>query len=264
MSEYNPRRMILKFFKCPNCQKDFKNLVLVQDKFSKCPFCFYEQCSEIIKYETKTEKENLNNNKNIDTSKDNPTQNNNSNNMAEGNKDETIRVLVYEGSIRNGEIPPNASEDIFNLFSENPIDNFFYNFLGLSDSVVIINRIPFQNEENKPVEKNIINKLNHFKMEKNLCRKNEQGNLEFPKCTICLIEINEGMDCISLPCDHIFHQACITKWFEMNNTCPLCRMELSNKLFENKNGVNQNIENSNQNINSLNNVLNNTVFEDMD
>ena len=71
------------------------------------------------------------------------------------------------------------------------------------------------------------------------------------------------MDCISLPCDHIFHQACITKWFEIHNTCPLCRFELSNKSFENKNGVNQNNEDSNQ-YNNLSNALNNTVFEDMD
>ena len=41
----------------------------------------------------------------------------------------------------------------------------------------------------------------------------------------------------------------------MHNTCPLCRFEVSNKQFENKNGINQN----NSNIS-----LNNTVFEDVE
>lgn len=262
MSEYNPRRMILKFFKCPSCQKDFKNLVLAQEKFSKCPNCLYEQCSEIIEIETKSERENINNNKNINTSNENSTKNN-SNNIIEGNRGQRIRIVVYEGTIRNG-MPSNDKDDIFNFFNENPIDNLLPNLLGLSDSVVIINRVPFQNEENFPVEKNIINKLNHFKMEKKLCKENEQGKIEFPKCTVCLMEINEGMDSISLPCEHIFHDNCIIQWFEIHNTCPLCRLELSSKQFENKNGVNQNNSDSNQNINNLYNGLNNnTTFEDV-
>ena len=253
MNEYNSRRMILKFFKCPHCQKDFKKLVIAQSKFSECPNCSYEQCSEIIKKEAKTEKGITKSFENINSSKDNPTRNN-SNDTTEDNKDENIRIFVYEGSIRNGRIYSNDN-DIFNFFNENPIDNILSNFLGLSDSVVIINRVPFQSEGNNPVEKNIIDKLNHFKMEKNLCKKNEQGKLEFPKCIICLLEINEGMNSISLPCDHIFHDKCIIQWFRMHNTCPLCRFEVSNKQFENKNGINQN----NSNIS-----LNNTVFEDVE
>ena len=160
---------------------------------------------------------------------------------------------------------PNNNDDIFNIFDENPIDNLLHNLLGFSDSIFIVNRIPFQEEENTSVEQNIINKLNHFKMEKKLCKKNKQGILEFPKCTICLFEISEGMDSISLPCKHIFHESCITQWFAIHNTCPLCRLELSNKQFENKNEVNQqNNTDSNQNLNNSKNELNNSIFEDMD
>ena len=31
---------------------------------------------------------------------------------------------------------------------------------------------------------------------------------------------------IILKCNHIFHNQCITKWLNNNNTCPNCRMEV--------------------------------------
>ena len=42
-------------------------------------------------------------------------------------------------------------------------------------------------------------------------------------CTICL-EITKRTD-KKLRCKHIFHQKCITKWFETSIECPTCRME---------------------------------------
>ncbi|XP_061371639.1 probable E3 ubiquitin-protein ligase RHY1A [Gastrolobium bilobum] len=40
-------------------------------------------------------------------------------------------------------------------------------------------------------------------------------------CSICLGEI--GSRAIGLPCSHLFHRDCITKWLTIRNTCPLCR-----------------------------------------
>lgn len=39
------------------------------------------------------------------------------------------------------------------------------------------------------------------------------------QCTICL----ETSTNIRLPCDHYFHEKCLTKWFEQQPTCPVCR-----------------------------------------
>ena len=44
-------------------------------------------------------------------------------------------------------------------------------------------------------------------------------------CSICLVEFSIGSRAIRMPqpCSHIFHQPCITKWLNINHTCPLCR-----------------------------------------
>ncbi|MCO5552386.1 hypothetical protein L7F22_005897 [Adiantum nelumboides] len=48
------------------------------------------------------------------------------------------------------------------------------------------------------------------------------------QCAICLLDFTEGDGIHKLPrCDHIFHQACISKWLDhQQNTCPLCRSSL--------------------------------------
>ncbi len=45
--------------------------------------------------------------------------------------------------------------------------------------------------------------------------------VEKKECSICQDTING--DLIRLPCNHHFHQGCIYEWFEIRNTCPLCR-----------------------------------------
>ncbi|XP_061337986.1 uncharacterized protein LOC133284879 [Gastrolobium bilobum] len=44
-------------------------------------------------------------------------------------------------------------------------------------------------------------------------------------CSICLGEI--GSSAIGLPCSHVFHRDCITKWLMLRNSCPLCRCSVS-------------------------------------
>lgn len=39
-------------------------------------------------------------------------------------------------------------------------------------------------------------------------------------CSVCLDDITEGS---KLPCNHIFHAACLIPWFQSHNTCPFCR-----------------------------------------
>ena len=155
--------------------------------------------------------------------------------------------FLIERSI-SGEIYDNIISDIDNSFISHLLNT------GLSD-FVIVSRINFQNEEENKcvkVEQSIIEKLKHFKMDKKQCKQKENGEMEFPKCIICLLEINEGIDSILLPCEHIYHEKCIIQWFKTHNTCPLCRFEITDEKFKNdscENDINQN---------------NQIIFEDID
>lgn len=42
-------------------------------------------------------------------------------------------------------------------------------------------------------------------------------------CSICLGEYEDGNELLVLPCKHIYHTACISKWLINHVTCPLCK-----------------------------------------
>lgn len=42
------------------------------------------------------------------------------------------------------------------------------------------------------------------------------------ECVICQEAYEEGMTIIKLPCQHGFHEDCLTKWLKLNHTCPTC------------------------------------------
>ena len=218
-SNYNSNHininLVLKDFNCPSCKKSFKNLVSPNKLNSNCPTCSHESCPEIKKQELNQ---------------------NNGHNQRD--------TLYHVDAFFDENIYREAYNDIFG-----DINNYFISTslnLCISD-FFIINRIFSQNEdENKyaKVEENIIDKLNHFKMNNNHCKKNENGEYEFPKCSICLVEINEGMDSILLPCEHIFHDNCLIHWLTMHKTCPLCRFELTDKQSKLDSEDNETIQNA--------------------
>ncbi|KAL9952399.1 hypothetical protein ACROYT_G039649 [Oculina patagonica] len=43
-------------------------------------------------------------------------------------------------------------------------------------------------------------------------------------CIICREEMTTG--CKKLPCNHIFHTSCLRSWFQRQQTCPTCRMDV--------------------------------------
>lgn len=53
---------------------------------------------------------------------------------------------------------------------------------------------------------------------------------EAPHCSICLGEYEGGEACVKLPCNHIYHDECISSWTLNHTKCPLCNLELENTV----------------------------------
>ncbi|XP_015084087.1 E3 ubiquitin-protein ligase SDIR1-like [Solanum pennellii] len=46
------------------------------------------------------------------------------------------------------------------------------------------------------------------------------------ECLVCLDELGEETNVLRLPCSHMFHAQCITKWLQNSHYCSLCRFEM--------------------------------------
>jgi hypothetical protein len=232
--------MVSKSFKCPSCLKIFKKLVNFHEIHSKCPNCNNVLCKE---QNTDEFEKKIFDEKQKTSSIENDINNHKSQNVKETNSYSNMdeNFLLFDAS----DISSNARFVVVGRNEENNINrslnderdeiinfglSFISNYINPRDiSSINVVRIPFEEESNPPASQEIINKLKHFKMEKEFYKKNiEEDKFEFPKCTICLMELSEGTDVILLPCEHIFHEKCITKWLKVHNTCPLCRYELLN------------------------------------
>ncbi|KAL3745982.1 hypothetical protein ACJRO7_014996 [Eucalyptus globulus] len=42
-------------------------------------------------------------------------------------------------------------------------------------------------------------------------------------CSICLEVLDEKYKVMEIPCSHLWHNRCVVKWLERNNSRPLCR-----------------------------------------
>ena len=45
-------------------------------------------------------------------------------------------------------------------------------------------------------------------------------------CSVCLCGFEPGEKATRMPCGHLYHEACLTKWLTSHNTCPSCRYEI--------------------------------------
>lgn len=114
------------------------------------------------------------------------------------------------------------------------LDNFASNFRSNLEDVMfeqLINMIQdnllqAESRKSKKTKKEALNALKKFDMTEKYCKKNKNGKLEYPNCSICLSDINKGENTVLLPCGHIFHWKCCHSWLKDNNTCPVCRFEL--------------------------------------
>ena len=59
-----------------------------------------------------------------------------------------------------------------------------------------------------------------------------QNNMSKTDCSICMENFihNEKIREINCNCNSIYHQKCITQWFEKKCSCPLCRKSLDEKI----------------------------------
>ena len=42
------------------------------------------------------------------------------------------------------------------------------------------------------------------------------------ECSICMNTFDKGDTVVILPCQHMFHLACMERWVQRKNVCPLC------------------------------------------
>lgn len=52
------------------------------------------------------------------------------------------------------------------------------------------------------------------------------GDVRESSCMICFEEFEGGMEVTRMPCMHVFHGDCLTRWLESSRLCPLCRHQL--------------------------------------
>ncbi|KAL7439186.1 hypothetical protein ACHAXM_006606 [Skeletonema potamos] len=74
---------------------------------------------------------------------------------------------------------------------------------------------------------------------------NSFDNDEEPSCSICLCEYENGETVTKLPCNHIYHESCLSSWTENHVRCPLCNYDLMTG-FEQPESVRNQQQNNNE------------------
>ena len=90
------------------------------------------------------------------------------------------------------------------------------------------------NNRNRNYGKHTINNFPEIVIED--INKLEEGN---KKCVICLEDFVSKEKVTALPCIHFFHTPCIKKWVLKENTCPICKFELTQENLNKKIKENQ-------------------------
>jgi hypothetical protein len=171
-------------------------------------------------------------------------------------------VSPFHGSVNSQTNNLNNNDLIFadifvmpsnDFFMDNFASNFTSNFINPFQRIVFFQSMQNQQPQgNPPASREVLEKLKRFKMNQDYCKKDEKNILEYPACSICLTEIEEGAETVLMPCGHLYHDPCVVKWLKMHNTCPVCRYELPTDDLEyesegrQRNNLNANNMNSNR------------------
>ncbi|KAK8923950.1 E3 ubiquitin ligase BIG BROTHER [Platanthera zijinensis] len=46
------------------------------------------------------------------------------------------------------------------------------------------------------------------------------------RCVICQMEYKRGERQMTLPCQHVYHSGCVSRWLTLNKACPVCAAEV--------------------------------------
>lgn len=58
---------------------------------------------------------------------------------------------------------------------------------------------------------------------------------ECMSCSVCLEDLEVGMEAKEMPCKHKFHSRCILPWLELHSSCPVCRFQIPAEESKNVN-----------------------------
>lgn len=99
------------------------------------------------------------------------------------------------------------------------IDDFYLQYAlpsSILDFLLAVNNPP---EEKHPVPESILNFFPVVKLDQKQLSENGE-------CSICLEEFECDGKALILSCNHYFHEACIKRWFQEQNFCPICKQEV--------------------------------------
>ena len=114
--------------------------------------------------------------------------------------------------------------------------------------------------QNKKLKKEVNSKYNEIKynlpepfyLDEFKLTKLKNSNKD--KCSICLENFKDKVQCLYLPCMHLFHSICIMHWLLEHETCPECN--LNYKKGGNSTSNNDiNLETNNQNDDTISSLL---------
>lgn len=76
--------------------------------------------------------------------------------------------------------------------------------------------------ESVPAAKSVVEALEKFKY-KGSSEDDDESKLM--TCVICMEEVIIGSQLTRMPCFHLFHEDCISRWLLGHLICPLCRFK---------------------------------------
>ena len=66
-------------------------------------------------------------------------------------------------------------------------------------------------------------------------------NSEWNQCAVCQDEFEKGPQVKETPCKHVYYDKCLLPWFELHNSCPVCRYELLTEDSDYENRAQDNV-----------------------